>query len=406
MRKLTGIVPASDGSFVQITLSEIQATWKVTQIRRREIHSPIGNLLLLNKGIRLGVESRWMHPQVPDTLELHTASTSFGNFFACAQSAHYKIYSDVVENNLCGVFPDDAYLCTIPLHFAESLPDSFVSLAKEEDFYKVALIIDRQMIVVFSLPVVDNGQLHGYLSRIRRYWLGLGTEKKFPETVVLLNTPDVTIDGVNDIRTVSFYREDIHLAKAAGIALCGVEEGVPSFGGQTDACRFKTIRSIGYIFSAFLLAAAIILFATFVFSNIFYEYKINKCKSAYTAIINQNKEIRGLLKTGGILSDKFSRIDSVGSQQSTWAKLLHLIGSQRPSGLFIEKLGSDPMRKSNDVKIALAGWSLNETAVTEMLKKMNSSSLLTNVVLANMERDDKKNNLYTFKILCQLKSGK
>lgn len=406
MRKLTGIVPASDGSFVQVTLSEIQATWKVTQIRRREIHSPIGNLLLLNKGVRLGVESRWIHPQVPDTAELHTASTSFGNFFACAQSAHYKIYSDVVENNLCGVFPDDAYLCTIPLHFGVSLPDSFVSLAKEEDFYKIALVIDRQLIVVFSLSVVDNRQLYGYLSRIRRYWLGLGTEKKFPETLVLLNISDVTIDGMKDVKTVFFHREDIHLAKAAGIALCGVETGVPSFGGQTDACRFKTIRSIGFIASISLLVASIVLFAASGLSNVFYDYKINKCKATYNNIIDQNKEIRGLLKTGGILSDKFSRIDSVGSQQSTWAKLLHLIGSQRPSGLFIEKLGSDPIQKSSDVKIALVGWSVNETAVTDMLKKMNTSSLVTNVVLANLERDEKKNNLYTFKILCQLKSGK
>ena len=196
MRKLTGIVPTSDGSFVQVTLSEIQSTWKVTQIKRREIHSPIANILLLNKGIRLGVESRWMHGRVPDTMELQVAQASFGNFSACAQSAHYKIYRDVVENNLCGVFPDDAYLCTIPLHFADSIPDSFVSLAKEEDLYKVALVIDRQMIVVFSLPIVDNGQLRGYLSRIRRYWLGLGTEKKFPETVVLLNISDVTIEGM------------------------------------------------------------------------------------------------------------------------------------------------------------------------------------------------------------------
>jgi hypothetical protein len=185
-----------------------------------------------------------------------------------------------------------------------------------------------------------------------------------------------------------------------------VEKGVPSFEGQTDACRFKTLRSVGYISSVTLLVASIALFAVSLLSNAFYDYKINKCKITYNNIIDHNKEIRGLLKTGGILSDKFSRIDSIGSQQSTWAKLLHLIGSQRPTGLFIEKLGSDPMQKSADVKIALVGWSLNETAVTDMLKKINSSSLVTNVVLANLERDEKKNNLYVFKILCQLKSGK
>ena len=406
MRKLTGIVPAPDGSFVQVSLSDIQATWKVTQVKRREIHSTISNLLLLNTGVNLGIESRWNHLKIPEYMELNTTATSEGEFSACAQSAQYKLYSDALENNLCGVFPDDAYLCTIPLNFSESLPDSFVTVAQEETFYKIALIIERQLIVVFSLPFVDSRQLYGYLLRIQRYWQDLGSQKKFPETVVLLNISDLVIEEVKDLRTISFHKDDILLAKAAGIALCAVEKGVPSFSGQTDACRFKTARSMGYLFSVSLLVLSIVLFAVTGLSNIIYQQKINKCMALYNNTIDHNKEIRGLLKTGEMLADKFSRIDSVGSQQSTWAKLLHLIGSQRPAGLFVEKLGSDPMQKSTNIKIALVGWSVNENAVTDMLKKMNASLLVTNVVLANLERDAKKNNLYTFKILCQLKSGK
>lgn len=403
MQKLIGIIPTDDGTFVQVTLTEDQKSWKVSQVKNREIQDNIANILLFNSGVLLGVQSHWLHQNSPDYLDFHTASASVDDFYACTKSAHYQLFCETLNDNLLGVYPDDAYLCTIPLFTTESPVESFVSLAKEGNIYKVGIVIESQLIVAFSLPSCDSRQMRGYLLRIKRYWNNLQTGIKFPEIIYALDVKDFNVDIIGDIRHVSFQPHDINIVKAAGVALCGLKKTVPRFSGETNASHFKEFRAFTYITSAVIVLAAIFAFAVTGIMNIHYSYKIEKCKVVYNNIIDQNKEIRDLLKTGGNLAEKLARVYSVGSKQSTWAKLLHLLGSDRPQGLFIDKLGSDPIQKGTKVKIALAGWSQKETAVTEMLKKLNASLLVTNVTLANLERDAKNKNIYTFKILCQLK---
>lgn len=359
--------------------------------------------MLFNNGVFLGVQSHWLRQYSPEYIDFQAASAAVGDFYVCTKNAHYQLFSDTLKCNLIGVFPGDAYLCTIPLFTTESPAQSFVSLAKEGDIYKVGIVIESQMIVAFSLPSCDFSQIRGYLSRIKRYWNNLQTGKQFPEIIYVLDIKDFNVDINMDIRHVSFQPHDINIVKAAGVALCGLKKTVPRFSGETDASHFKAFRAFTYITSAVTVLAAIIAFAVTGILNIHYFHKIEKCKIAYNNIIDQNKEIRNLLKTGGNLADKLTRVYSVGSRQSTWAKLLYLLGNDRPQGLFFDRLGSDPMQKGTKVKIALAGWSFKETAVTEMLKKLNASLLVTNVTLANLERDAKHDNIYTFKILCQLK---
>ena len=405
MRKLIGIIPANDGTFIQVSMIQDQKSWKVANVKRREINNTLGNLLLLNNSVLLGVESHWLHQNIPDYIDLQTAPSSVGNFYTSAPSAQYKFFSDVLRNNLLGVYPEDAYLCTIPLFTTNTPADSFLSLTQEGNNYKVGIVIERQLIVVFSISISDSRQLEGYLSRIKRYWQSLQTEKEFPEILYVINVNGFNIDMFNDIRNISFSYNDLNILKAAGIALCSLEKVVPCFSGASEESHLKTYRAVVNISSVAIILIAILSFVSTGLLNVYYSKKIDKCKMEYNEIIDQNKEIRGLLKTGGNLADKVARIDSVASQQSMWAKLLYFIGSERPQGLFIEKLGSDPMPKSTNIKIAIIGWSLKETAVTDMLKKLNASSIVTDVTLANLERDDKKNNIYQFKILCQLKSG-
>ncbi len=405
MQKLYGIIPANDGTFVQISLVQEQKKWTVSQVKRWELQNTLRNILLLNKGVRLGVESKWLHKDVPDYIELQTAQAHIGDFRACTASAQFKIFSDALVNNLLGVYPDDAYLCTIPLYIAQSADTSFISISKEGDIYKVAIIIEQKLVVVFSTPVSDSRQLKGFLARVRLYWQNLNLTEQFPKVIYLLNVKDINLEDLGEIRTIAFLENDIPAIKAAGIAFCD-EKAVPGFKGRTEASRLRNIRAFAYISSATIVLTAIVLFAITGILNVYYMYKIDKCKNEYNNIINQNKDIRDLLKTGSNLAEKLSRIESPGSYESNWARLLHLIGSERPQGLFVDKLGSEPMKNISEIKIAIMGWSLKEIAVTEMLKKLNGSPLITDVTLANLERDEKDKNIYKFKILCQMKSGK
>lgn len=406
MQKLYGIIPANDGTFVQISLIQEQKKWIVSQVKRWELHNNLQNILLLNKGVRLGVESKWLHKDVPDYIELKTAQAHIGDFRASTSSAQFKIFSDALVNNLLGVYPDDAYLCTIPLYIAQSADNSFITISKEGDSYKVAIIIERKLVVVFSTPVSDSRQLKGFLARVRLYWQNLNLNEQFPKVIYLLNIKDVILEGLGEIRTIAFLENDILAIKAAGVAFCNNEKEVPCFKDCTEASRLRNIRAFAYIFSAATVLAAILLFAITGILNVYYTYRIDKCKNEYNNIINQNKDIRELLKTGSNLAEKLSRIESPGSYESSWARFLHLIGSERPQGLFIEKLGSEPMKNSSEIKIAIMGWSIKEIAVTELLKKLNGSPLINNSTLANLERDDKTKNIYKFKILCQMKSAK
>jgi hypothetical protein len=403
MLKLYGIVPAPDGTFVQTTLIKEQTCWKVSQVKRWGIQDTFKNLLLMNRNVFLGVETHWLHKQIPENVNISTAASLNSDFIACTQSVHYELYRDELANNICGIFPDDAYLCAVPLYMIASPVDDFVSIVQEEQFYKIAIVIKRQLKVVFSVNASDSYQLKGYFNRIRRFWKNQDASTPFPEITVAININDIVSDGIRDVKTILLEEKDTQVLKAAGIALCGLEPIAPAYSGPTEACKFKSIRAALYGVSALLIAAAVMVFVVYGSLNVFYLFKVNKCKAEYTNIISHNNEISDLLKVGGVLADKVSRIESVGAQQTSWAKLLQFIGNEHPQSLYIEKLGSEPMKNNADMKIVLMGWAVNESLVTELLKKMNSLSIIKNTTLANLERDDKNNNLCKFKILCQLK---
>ncbi len=404
---LYGIVPAPDGSFVQVTISETNGTWKVDSVLRRDVNDAIRNVLLLNKKISLGIHSHWVHNDVPDYLSLKSSKASFGDFYAATPTTDYALYSEMLKSNLGGVYADDAYLCTLPIHLAPRISHSFVTVAKDGDTYKVGIIIQLQLVAVFSVLATDNRQLNGFLSRIYRYWTTLNIDKKYPGTTVLLNSPDITIyDEEETVLHLSFYPEDVTVVKAAGVALCEIEDGVPAFSKETPECTVRKVRS-GFVLSSIaLVCISLLVFVSVAAMNLYLKGQIESGKKVYNKEIGQNKEIRDLFKIGTQLARQIASLDSTDAKRSSWAKLLQYIGSNRPAGLFIEKMGTDKSEKTGEYRVAIAGWAGNETAVTEMMKRLNGSPVIANAVLQTMQQDPKKNNYFIFKIICQLKSEK
>ncbi|HMA65772.1 MAG: PilN domain-containing protein, partial [Fibrobacterota bacterium] len=284
---------------------------------------------------------------------------------------------------------------------------SFVTVAWDGDVYKVGVIIQLQLVAVFSVAASDNRQINGFLSRIYRYWATLDIDKRYPGTTVLLNSPDVTIfDEQESIVHLSFYPEDVAVAKAAGVALCEIEDGVPAFCKETPECKVRKVRSGFVLSSVAMVCISLLVFVSVAATNLYLKSQIESAKNVYNKEIEQNKEIRELFKNGTQLAQQIASLDSTGAKRSSWAKLLHYIGSNRPTGLFVDKLGTDKSEKTGEYRVAIAGWAGNEIAVTEMMKRLNGAPVVANAVLQSMQRDPKKNNYIVFKIVCLLKSGK
>jgi cell division protein FtsB len=403
-KKLYGIVPAPDGSFVQVKISETKGVWKVDSVLRRDVNDTIRNILLLDKMVSVGVHSYWVHKDIPEYLSLISARASFGDFNVCTPTTDFNLYSESVKNNLGGVYPDDAYLCTLPIHLAPRISHSFVTVARDGDIYKVGVVVHLQLVAVFSVTAADNRQLNGFLSRLYRYWTTLDIDKKYPGTTVLLNSPDVTIDDEDEcVLHLSFYPEDVEVVKATGVALCEIEEGVPAFSKETAGCKARKVRSGFVVSSVVLVVISLLVFIIVTAANLYLKAQIESGKKVYNTKIEQNKEIRELFNNGTQLARQIESLDSSGAQRSSWAKLLHYIGANRPAGLFVDKMGTDKSEKTGEYRVAITGWAGNEIAVTEMMKRLNGSHVVTNAVLQSMQQEPKKNNYYIFKIICLLK---
>jgi hypothetical protein len=402
MKKIYGVIPTNEGDFVMATLEKTPKGWQKSQIKQWGIQDTFKNTLLLDKGVFLGLNSSWLRHSAPEYTEMKMA-LSDNEFVVCTRQGNYNLYSNEIENNLLGVYPEDAYLSTIPLFMISQPLNSFVTLAKEDSVYKIGITINRRLNIVFTIIAEDLRQLQGHFARIKRYWFGLRNNIPFPETTYILNIPDISLDEIINIRHITLPDSEITVLKATGIALCGVEPIIPRFSGPTAACRFKSIRTLTYALSSILFVSTLLILLSVIGYNHYLKTNIAKCNEKYNEIIAKNKEIGQLLNDGDLLAEKFWRMESFASQQTNWAKLLHFIGMKRQKGLFIEKMGSDPSANGANVRILFMGWSANDNEVTDLIRKLNTSEIVSDVKLTSLEREEKNLDFCKFKIICLLK---
>lgn len=400
MKKLTGIAVSADGYYVSATMSESGGKWKLSGTSRWVINNRNRNALLMDKSVCLGIESRWVR-SLPG--EGSPYSTADGDYLsACTLPAHHQFHADLLDNNLFGIYPDDAFLCTLPLHLLEKSEDSFLSIFRDGKFYIIGLIRNRRLAAVFRLS--DSSDLQPFIARIERYWTTFERGIPFPRTVYIFNEQTIYPGDQFSIQQIKTPSDDISIIRAAGLAFCHIGTPVPSFSGPSAGLRFRKIRKAAVLISCALFLFPLLTAAVLFFMNHNTSAQINKCKSEYNSIIANNTEIKDLLKSGETLAKKHLRLQSLATQPTQWGKLLHYLGSKRPVGLFFERFGSEPVPgQKNQFRAALTGWAESETIVTEMIKRLNSPHFITNVSLASLERDEKLKDYCRFKILCTLK---
>jgi Tfp pilus assembly protein PilN len=354
----------------------------------------------MNAHLRVGIPSHWIRQLSNETEQFVTSSEST-LFSPCVHESQTDFHARTLEKNCIGIFPDDAYLCTLPLHFGTHQQDSFIAIYKDENVIRIGITIQRTLSGVFSLPSLLHSQLNGFIDRIIRYYKIAAPEIEFPSTVYIFNKQEVTPGSAYVTHSIDLPVRVTSEIKALGVALCSSGCVVPSFSGPTQGSKYIGIRTSIYIVSLLLL-----LCTGAVTGYVYYQYftnknKLRQCEIEYKNILNNNSEIRELTQSGETLAKKLLRIETFAAHPTRWGQFLEFLGNVRPPKLFFERLGSEQSPDSRVIKIAIAGWADSETTVTDFIQKMNTSPFISNVTLSTLERDNKQNTT-RFKILCSV----
>lgn len=405
MKKIHGIIASKDGSYTRATIVNDTSGWQLHDSETWNINKAYKRHFLFHKGIHLGTECHWIKADYLDS-EKYISTEKSGPFVACLLPFQLQLHIDSFQYNLLGTHPDDLYLCTIPLYLQKNPSESFAAIYQEELCWKIAIVIERKLVSVFSFPITGTVNLQCCMSRLERYWSTLKSGKDFPNTVYIFDDQKLVPGDHYNVLRVKTSIKDHNALKAAGIAFCSIDTNAPRFTGATEASKSRIQRSMIYFFSAALVILSILSFGTLLLLNTQNQSRILVCRSEYNRILTNNKEIRDLFSQGETLAAKLNRIINHSSNVTCWSHFLHQLGQQKPPRLFFERLGSEPVPGEKKVKIALSGWADNESTVTELIKNLNSSKLLSQISLSSMERDSKQKNYCRFKILCILTLSK
>ncbi len=402
MNTFHGITATSEGTYVHVTAVKTKSGWKLTGKRRWQIGDLLKNSLLFTKLINLGIECKWIRSLPDDFTHLVTSSES-SYLSPCIHQSHLKFHTRYLEKNLNQCYPDDAFLCTIPLYSAATAsPDSFISIFKDDNLLKIGIICNRKLSAVFTLPSLLFGQLSGYLERIRRYWNTIAFKEGFPSVVYTINNQDIHPGEQFSLKNIPVPTSDTAEIKAFGVALCSLDQVVPSLYGPTKTSNSRFFRTAVYALSAGLVICGLITTGYIYFDIFTKKQALHNCEIEYKNILNNNNEIRTLTATGESLAKKILRIQKFAATPTQWNRFLELIGSIRPGTLHFDRFASEQRSESrNTILIALTGWADTETTVTNFIQKLNKPDFVSNVSLSTLERDKKLNKI-RFKLLCSV----
>lgn len=407
MKKLHGIFAEKDGSHTLATLVKSSSGWQLCRSQRWELNKAYKRYFLFHSGIHLGLECHWVKRT---SIEAEKYATTEGDslFTACVQPFQIQLHTDSFEHNLLGIHPDDLYLCTLPLNFLQKVETSFFSIYQEEQCWKIALIIERKLTAVFSFPRSETAQLHCCMARIEQYWSTLNPDKPLPGVVYCLNKQKLEPGEHYSVHSIELPAKDLNILKAMGVAFCEIDPESPRFSGPTKASELRKKRSALYFISALLVSISLLSYLTLFLVNSSIKSRIGQCQSEYERILTDNKDIRDLLVQGESLAAKLKRIEKLSVTMTSWSRFLHQLGEKRPPRLFFERLGSEPVLSGADrkVRVVISGWADNETTVTELIKNLNTSEIISQISLSSMERDNKQKDYCRFKIVCTLTLSK
>lgn len=410
MKSIHGIAITEDDQYTMVSFAQRNQVWRINGIRTWNTHNRIGTFMLLGKGVALGIPSSWrLRVQGDDTANLIMAHSA-GATTPYALTAQHTLHSETLAGNLLSVVPDDAFLATIPLAMIRDCPASFVSIHRNGSVCRIGLITQRRLTAVFVFSPADDAAVNAHLARIQRYLTLQRSGEPFPPVVCVIGDPITGLQVPGKIMMVpaealDFTRGKPALLKAAGIALARSCEGtVPQFSGQSSAASGRFMRGIVYAVSAVVLCATVLGMVGIQGADRLTSAATTREHTRYQTIVSRNADIRVMADSNVAVANRILRLNETFFRQTQWALFLQRLGAMRPTGLFIEQLGTEPLAAApGDMKVALSGRASGDGVVADFIARLQKEPLLADVSLASIEHRQGKGGECGYRIFFILK---
>ncbi len=387
--------------------------WTVSSCKEWDSDKKLKTTLLFHRGVHVGIQSWWRPIKATAGMEQFTVALNDVsenddddqvNPQAIALTSDLNIQTQTFEHNLLSIVPQDCFLTTIPLAMS-SVGDTFVTIFGDQSHFLIGITRKRKLLVTYSLARKEGVSLTGFLGRIKRTWELKCPDVSFPDKMCVLGDPQQISDSLVGQSVV--YIDTIPHAKknliAIGSALAQEGAELPSFVKETDSAQFRTIRTWLYGVSLGLILLGVLSILGLGGINFWYSHKKNAYEAEYQKVIANNKEINKLLKRTDNLAETIMRLEETFSRQTLWGKFFLAVANERPENLYFERIGTEPIAgKDMAVRVAITGWTSQESSVTKFIGKLQEMSYVTEITLSSLERNKKKRTVFGYKILCTL----
>jgi len=407
MQSIHGIIITDAGSYVSVSLRKNEKGWQFVTSSQWESQNEFKTIMLRQKGVGLGLPSHWISAQSEDYGVVKRAENE-NSLIPCTLQAEFDLHTTILEPNLLCSVPDDAFLCSVPIYMGKKQVPSFFAIYHSEQNTHIGVVINKELRAVFKVPLESAQKLFGHLGRIERYWTWKFPDEETPTHIFLFQKPETDFPATYTTEVIELpIPQGEHpetILKSTGVAFCTIDTSVPRFSGPSEGSRYRKLRTSSYILSMALVVLALLVTVVPMGLNAFYSKKLTSYKQMYKNILAGNQEVKKLLANGEGLANKTLRLEKTIGRSTRWSEFLQVLGEERTKGLYFERFGSEPISESDqNVRIALAGWSSAETVVTDLIKKIEKIPYISNVALSSLEQDEKRNDIYRFKVLCKFK---
>jgi len=405
MKKTYGISLDDSGGYIMATMARSQRGWNVAKISQWESADRFRSLMLMHRGVYLSMPARWESSRLEIESDDRVRARENSPFSLVARAEMFDLHSRILDKNLQAVVPDDVFLATLPCAFGDPECASFVAIYKTDVCYKIGVVINRELIVVFPMAPATPESLAGHMARVRHYFTSIHPQKAFPADLYLLNVGN-TFDGKEFTAHAlslpgdpALWKREAAL-KAAGAALAGAANvDAVQFSGPSPAARLRTIRAGAIIISAIMVLAVLLGGIGIGLNELWMSGRIKAYQARYEKVLERNAGYQKLLAENEALAAKILRLQSTFSERTNWGRLLQTLGDIRPDGLYFDRLGSEPVKGAPDrVRLAFTGWAKNETAVTTFIQKLQSVPFIAQLQLSGMGQDQEHKDVVRFRI--------
>ena len=386
-----GIILLDDGSFSMATMVKTASGWRLQKTNTWPSTHLLKNTLLLSRSVLCGLSAHWQ-PSPEDDLTCRCVSNE-ATALACEQ---------LLSANCAGMVPDDAFLCTLPLAFGTTKTGSFITICKEQAYFKIGVTVNESLWAVFNLAPAQPEMLEGHLGRISRFFQRTLPDRGFPTQVFCLgfSAPEMPPYTVTSLENIPGDKQTM---LAAGVALASAIGQVPVLRPATARHGLRRVRTVMYGVAAACLLLVLLACAALPLASFFITTERNNYKARYEAVLNANADIREMAASNEVLARKIISSRVVALKQTRWTQVLQFLGDARPGGLWFDMLGSEPLNgQYGTARFALSGWADNESQITAFVSLLQKSGFAADVSLTSLERDAVK-NVFIFRIVCTAK---